>query len=128
LYDALNNLNYLGIDEWGGMSGEGNYSLSMSSVIMRHESTLRVSPSILFGWDGPNRSDPKLDCVWKQMGDGRATLRKFPSNNPVFCCHYEFSKRTLADILSNTDHEAILGADTVMWSAKSGLTVFNDQM
>jgi hypothetical protein len=30
--------------------------------------------------------------------------------------------------LSNTDQEAILGADLVMWSANSGLTVFNDQM
>jgi hypothetical protein len=62
------------------------------------------------------------------MGDGRATLPILPSNNPVFCCHYQYSKRIVAEILSNTDQEAILGADLVMWSANSGLTVFNDQM
>ena len=126
LYDALNNTQIFGIDEWGGFLG--NYSLSMSSVIMRHESTLRVSPSFSFSWDGPNWSNPILDCVWKQMGDGRATLHILPSNNTVFCCHYQYSKRIVAEILSNTDQEAILGADSVMWSANSGLTVFNDQM
>jgi hypothetical protein len=128
LYDALNNSTHLGIDEWGGMSGEDNYSLSMSSVMMRHESTLRVSPSSLFGWDGPDWDNPKLDCVWKLMGDGRATLHILPSNNLVFCCHYQYSKQTIAEILSNTDQKAILRADLFMWSANSGLTVFDDPM
>jgi hypothetical protein len=125
LYGALNQKKLFGIDEWG-VFGAHHYSLTMSSVIERHE--LQVSPAFDAGWDGPKRFRPNLDCVWKLMGDGRATLHILPSNNTVFCCHYQFSKRTLAEILSNTDHEAILGADTVMWSAKSGLTVFNDQM
>ena len=128
LYDTLNNAKWFGIDEWGG---RGYYSLSMSSVIKKNQSTLRVSPNFNAesGWDGPLRKFPRnLDCVWKQKEDGRATLHILPSNNPVFCCHYQYSKRDIADILSNTDQEAILRADSVMWSANSGLTVFNDPM
>jgi hypothetical protein len=128
LYDALNDSNHLGLDEWGVFGRV--YHLSMSSVIARHASKLRISPPTLeLGWDGPVQKFPRyLDCVWKQMGDGRATLHILPSNNPVFCCHYQYSKRDIADILSNTDQEAILRADSVMWSANSGLTVFNDPM
>jgi hypothetical protein len=74
------------------------YHLSMSSVIARHKK------------------------------DGRATRHILPSNNPVFFCHYQSSKREIAEILSNTDQEAILRADLVMWSANSGLTVFDDPM
>ena len=128
LYDALNDSNHLGLDEWGVFGRV--YHLSMSSVIARHASKLRISPPTLeLGWDGPVQKFPRyLDCVWKQMGDGRAALHILPSNNPVFCCHYQYSKRDIADILSNTDQEAILRADSVMWSANSGLTVFNDPM
>jgi hypothetical protein len=102
----------------------------MSSVVKKHQSKLRVSPrfSKKFKWDGPDERNPKLDCVWTLMRDGKATLNKLPSNNPVVYCHYQYSKHTLAEILSNTDQEAILEADSVMWSANSGLTVFNDQM
>jgi hypothetical protein len=127
LYDALNNSNPLGIDEWAAFGRV--YHLSMSSVIARHKSTLRISPTFDLGWDGPRKKIPRhLDCVWKQKKDGRATLHILPSNNPVFLCHYQSSKREIADILSNTDQEAILGADSVMWSANSGLTVFDDPM
>jgi hypothetical protein len=122
-YDDLNNSTALAIDEWGSLGGV--YHLSMSSVVKKEQSTFQISPSFKFKWDGPNERNPKLDCVWTLMGDGRATLNKLPSNNTVFCCHYQLSKRTIADILSNTDQEAILEADSVMWSASSGLTVFN---
>jgi hypothetical protein len=109
LYDALNNSNHLGIDEWGVFGRV--YHLSMSSVIARHKSTLRISPTLEHGWDGPVKKIPRhLDCVWKQKKDGRATLHILPSNNPVFCCHYQYSKHEIAEILSNTDWEAILRA------------------
>jgi hypothetical protein len=120
LYDALNWKKQFGIDEWGVFGRR--YSLSMSSVLERHE--LQVSPYLEHGWDGPDRGRPNLDCVWKLMGDGRATLHILPSNNTVFCCHYQWSKRTIAYI----DQEAVLAAESVMWSANSGLTVFNDQI
>jgi hypothetical protein len=84
----------------------------MSSVIERHE--LRVSPGFDTGWDGPKRFRPNLDCVWKLMVDGRATLHILPSNNPVFCGHYQYSKHDIADTLSKTDQEAILRADSFM--------------
>jgi hypothetical protein len=125
-YDALNNSTALALDEWGYVGN--HYSVSMSSVIQKHESTLRISPAFDAGWDGPNITNPNLDCVWTLMRDGRATLHILPSNNPALYCHYQYSKRTISEILSNTDQEAILGADLVMWSANSGLTVFNDQM
>jgi hypothetical protein len=50
LYDALNNSNHLGIDEWGVFGCV--YHLSMASVIARHESTLRISPSFTYAWMG----------------------------------------------------------------------------
>ena len=125
-YDALNNSTALAIDEWGQLGGV--YSLSMSSVVKKHQSTFQISPSFKFGWDGPDEQNPKLDCVWKQMKDGRAALNKLPHNPPVLYCHYEYSKKKIADILSNTDQEAILGADSVMWSSNSGLTVLYDPM
>ena len=125
-YDALNNSTALAIDEWGQLGGV--YSLSMSSVVKKHQSTFQISPSFTFGWDGPDEQNPKLDCVWKQMKDGRAALNKLPHNPPVLYCHYQYSKKKIADILSNTDQEAILGADSVMWSANTGLTVLYDPM
>jgi hypothetical protein len=103
----------------------------MSSVLQKNQNTLRVSPTFdaESGWDGPVKKIPRnLDCVWKQKKDGRATLHILPSNNPVFCCHYQHSKREIAEIFSNTDQKEILGADLVMWSANSGLNVFNDQV
>jgi hypothetical protein len=120
-YDALNRKRQFGIDEWGAFGFGGHYSLSMFSVIEKHQSKLRVSPRKL---------NPNLDCVWKQMGDGRSTLHILPSINTVFCCHCQWSKHTIAEILSNTyqkaihglsntDQKAILGADSVMWSANS---------
>jgi len=42
-------------------------------------------------------------------------------------CHFMYSKRTTAEILSKTDQDAILQADTVMWSAKNGLSSLNDK-
>jgi hypothetical protein len=123
-YDALNNSTALAIDEWGQLGGV--YSLSMSSVVKKHLSKFQISPRFKFGWEGPNEHNPRLDCVWKQMKDGRATLTKLP-NDEVIMCHFMYSKKKIADILSKTDQDAILGADSVMWSANTGLTVFNDK-
>ena len=121
LYDALNNSNTIAIDEWGQL-GQDTKTLSMTHVISNHNE-VHVSPGFLplIGWDRPK----KIDCVWK-VKDGRATLTKLP-NDEVIMCHFMYSKRTTAEILSKTDQYAILQADTVMWSAKNGLSSLNDK-
>ena len=126
LYAILNNERALGIDEWCQFPPR-NHSMSMSYVISKHQN-LRVSPGFTIGWDwdGTKRDHPSLDCVWT-MRDKRATLViKGYEDVPVALCHFQFSKRTAAALLLQTNREAILQANSIMWSAKDGLLPLDD--
>ena len=114
------------MDEWGHFEHKIGYSHSMSYVIMKYQDTLRVSPSVRFGWDGTRAYNVRLDCVWKLMRDGRATLTSLQSNQTVPFCHFQYGKRKAAEILWKTDQGSILRANSVKWSTETGLTVLND--
>lgn len=121
LYAILNNPNTIAIDEWGQLGQDKSLSMSLSMThVISNQNAVHVSPGFLplIGWDRP----PNLDCVWQIMKDGRATLTKLPNHETVILCHFMYSKSTAAEILSNTNLEEILRADSVMWSAKNGLS------
>ncbi len=84
-----------------------------SRVISKHQN-LRVSPDFTIGWDGPKIDHPSLDCVWT-MRDERATLvMKGYEDVPVPLCHFQYSKRTAAALLLQTDREAILQENSII--------------
>ena len=131
LYETLNTTINIAIDEWGHGGGAG-YPSSMSYVLhkfkyMESESP-RVSLGLPFGWDGQDREDPDLNCIWSTK-DGKSKLLANGVGKVLFC-HFQFSKKIEARNkamweMSREDHDAILHSSSVLWSARDGLSAVN---
>jgi hypothetical protein len=141
LYETLNTTVNIAIDEWGHGGGQG-YPSSMSYVLhkfkyMDSEYDVRFSPNMAvprvslglpFGWDGQDREDPDLNCIWS-TNDGKSKLLANGIAEVLFC-HFQFSKKIEARNkalweMSGEDHDAILHSSSVLWSARDGISAVN---